>query len=147
MFVLTTVYGISLWALPPSAAERPGRREAEPNPKPAPAAESTGLFSALSELDPEAKAEVLRAFVERSAEDLLLLERAAAEGKAGDLRFLAHRLRGSSLALGATALAEACLAVETSSDDDAPTRLTALRDALEAVVGQVEAETRARPSA
>ncbi|GLZ36700.1 ATP-binding protein [Actinokineospora sp. NBRC 105648] len=121
------------------------RSPAEDGPGPA----DLGVpFSALDEVGPEAKAEVLRAFVVRGADDLRLLERAVAEGEAGDLRFLAHRLRGSSLAIGATELAAACLAIETASDEqvDDPSRFAALRDALEAVTHQVEAETRARPS-
>ncbi|WP_078714234.1 hybrid sensor histidine kinase/response regulator [Agreia bicolorata] len=112
------------------------------------APEGARPFGLLDELGADAKADVLRTFVVRSAEDILVLERALADNEAGDLRFIAHRLRGGSLALGATDLAQACLAIELAPPGDelgnAP-RLDAVRLALDAVVRDIEAEARAHP--
>ncbi|WP_052521540.1 hybrid sensor histidine kinase/response regulator [Agreia bicolorata] len=112
------------------------------------APEGARPFGLLDELGADAKADVLRTFVVRSAEDILVLERALADNDAGDLRFIAHRLRGGSLALGATDLAQACLAIELAPPGDelgnAP-RLDAVRLALDAVVRDIEAEARAHP--
>jgi CheY-like chemotaxis protein len=108
-------------------------------------AEVLPAFAILDELGPEMKGEILRSFVVRSAEDLLTLERALASREGGDLRFIAHRLRGGSLMIGATELAAACLAVEKAEGDDAvnPELLAAVRDALEATVRDIEIETHA----
>ncbi|MCK2037532.1 response regulator [Microbacterium sp. SSW1-49] len=114
----------------------------------APAVEPATAFSALDELGAQAKAEVLRAFVLRSADDLRMLDRALADRDAGDLRFIAHRMRGSSLALGASELAQACLRVEQAPDDSAPdpALLEAVRNALDDVVQAIGSTTHASPT-
>lgn len=122
--------------------------EAMPEPEPEPEPEPASSFPGLDEFEPEVRAEVLRTFRQRGADDCLLLERALAEGEAGDARFLAHRLRGSSATIGATALADVCLAIElhpTSKDDD-PARIAELRTEFDAVVSRIEADVRAHHS-
>jgi signal transduction histidine kinase/DNA-binding NarL/FixJ family response regulator len=74
-------------------------------------------FNPLDELGAEAKAEVLHTFVIHAADDFSALERACAESNLTEVRFLAHRLRGSSLMVGANALAHACLPLEHAEED------------------------------
>lgn len=103
-------------------------------------------FTPLAEFEPEVRAEVLRTFRLRSTDDLLLLERAMAEGESGDVRFLAHRLRGASATIGAVTLADACLAVERSPEAAGSDAAAVLRAEFDAVVTRIEADARAHPS-
>lgn len=101
-------------------------------------------FEVLDELGEETRIEVLRAFLEQAALDGSGLERALADGDAASARFLAHRLRGASLGLGATELAEACRRLETAEPGTALDPLHArLRDALDETLRAVEHETHA----
>lgn len=76
-------------------------------------------FNPLDELGAEAKAEVLHTFVLHAADDFSALESACAESDLTKVRFIAHRLRGSSLMVGASALADACFVLEQAEDDSA----------------------------
>jgi len=98
----------------------------------------------LDELGPEVKTHILREFVARSSADLLTLALVPSDHIGADLKFLAHRVRGTSLLIGAPELAQACHRVETASTSDAEA-ITALRDALVAAVGAVEREIHAHP--
>ena len=110
-----------------------------------PAAAAPHRFTLLNDRGPEVKADVLRTFVLRNADDVAALADAVHRGAADEARALAHRLRGSSLALGATTLAEACARIERGSDEQAidPRRLAAVRDAAALVVDDAERELRA----
>ncbi|WP_431795735.1 ATP-binding protein [Microbacterium enclense] len=110
-----------------------------------PVAPAPQRFTLLNDLGPEVKADVLRTFVLRSGDDVAAIEEAARRGAADDARALAHRLRGSSLALGAALLAEACARIERASDEHAldPRRVAAVRDAAAIVVDDAERELRA----
>ena len=114
----------------------------------APAAASPHRFTLLNDLGPEVKADVLRTFVLRSADDVSAIEEAVHHGSADDARALAHRLRGASLALGAALLAEACARIERGSDEQAldPRRVAAVRDAAAIVVDDADRELRALSS-
>ena len=114
---------------------------------PAPIAAPPRLFDELDELGPSAKAEVLSAFSARSAEDLSALERALIDREPGELRFIAHRLRGGSLALGATDLAAACLRLESAPDDESATAamVVDVRHALEDLARVIDTEIHAHP--
>lgn len=102
-------------------------------------------FGALDELPPEAKIEVLHTFAARSMQDLHLLERALANREPSELRFIAHRLHGASLALGSTDLAGACHRLEESCDEEAlgPVLVDTVRTTLVRVVRAIEAVTHA----
>ncbi|KZE42885.1 ATP-binding protein [Microbacterium sp. T32] len=110
-----------------------------------PAAAAPHRFTLLNDLGPEVKADVLRTFVLRNTDDIAAIADAVHRGAADEARALAHRLRGSSLALGATTLAEACARIERGSDEQAidPRRLAAVRDAAALVVDDAERELRA----
>lgn len=110
-----------------------------------PAAAAPHRFTLLNDLGPEVKADVLRTFVLRNADDVAALAAAVHRGAADEARALAHRLRGASLALGATTLAEACARIERGSDEQAldARRLAAVRDAAALVVEDAERELRA----
>lgn len=112
------------------------------------AAASPHRFTLLNDLGPEVKADVLRTFVLRSADDVSAIEEAVRRGSVEDARALAHRLRGASLALGAALLAEACARIERGSDEQAldPRRVAAVRDAAAIVVDDAERELRALSS-
>ncbi|WP_022880391.1 ATP-binding protein [Microbacterium sp. B19] len=113
-----------------------------------PAAATPHRFTLLNDLGPEVKADVLRTFVDRNSDDLAAISDAVHRGSADEARALAHRLRGASLALGATTLAEACARIERGSDEQAldPRRLAAVRDAAALVVDDAERELRALSS-
>jgi HPt (histidine-containing phosphotransfer) domain-containing protein len=103
----------------------------------------------LDELGPEVKAQVLRSFVARSSADALTLGAHTFGAQTGGLssaevKFLAHRVRGSSLLVGATDLADACARVEAADGADA-TANAGLRAALEAAVRTIEQELHAHP--
>ncbi|TXK17260.1 ATP-binding protein [Homoserinibacter sp. GY 40078] len=128
---------------------------AEPQPAPEPAAQRSADASQprlssviLDELEPEEREELLSSFLTRSRLDLRDMERALALGDESDVKFVAHRLRGGSLTVGATDLAEECLAIEDGPADQPtdPARVTAVRDAVEGVVRRIEAELRAHPA-
>ncbi|WP_244259512.1 ATP-binding protein [Rathayibacter sp. VKM Ac-2759] len=104
-------------------------------------------FSRLDELGEDARAEVLQAFVEQSTHDRARLVRALAGGDATTLRFIAHRLRGASLALGADELAEACRPIETAAPDAVldPALHRRLLEALDSALERIAEEDRARP--
>ena len=83
--------------------------------------------------------EVLAIFQEQASMWLRLLDPAA---DAGGWRDAAHTLKGSALGIGAQALGEACGAAEAAVDADMierTLRLTRVRDALQAVLGDVAA--------
>ncbi len=115
-----------------------------PSPAESPAAEPLEHFPLLNELGPQVKAEVLRTFVLRSPDDVAAIEDAVRRGAVTDARALAHRLRGSSLALGASTLAEACALIERGTDEQTldPRRAAAVRDAAAIVVDDAERELR-----
>ncbi|MFJ4037520.1 ATP-binding protein [Microbacterium sp. NPDC090007] len=114
----------------------------------APSAESVPSvhrFALLNDLGPEVKADVLRTFLERSVEDVQAIADAVRRGEADEARSLAHRLRGASLALGASDLAQACARIEQGSDEQAldPRRADAVRDGAARVAADAERELRA----
>lgn len=102
----------------------------------------------IDDLDPADRIEVLRTFVDGGRRDLDLLALALAGDATDDPRFVAHRLRGGSLSVGATELAEACLAVESTPTDGAvpPERLAHLRDSLATAVARIATELHAKHS-
>ncbi len=119
---------------------------AELHPAPASAVPTPAhRFTLLNDLGPEVKADVLRTFIERSGEDVQAIADAVRRGAAGDARLVAHKLRGSSLALGAADLAQACARIEQGSDEQAldPRRAAAVREGAARVVADAEAELRA----
>ncbi|QWT24310.1 response regulator [Subtercola sp. PAMC28395] len=97
-------------------------------------------FARLDHLGEEVKAAALRSFALQGAHDLLDLEHAFAAGNVGDLRFFAHRLRGSSLTIGADALAAACLPIETLNDESPldPASFEHLRTSFDAVAKDID---------
>lgn len=107
-----------------------------------------GPPSVLDDLDPAERVEVLQAFVAQGRRDLLQLARALAGEHAEDPRFVAHRLRGGSLSIGAVEVAESCLVVESMSSDEAaaPGPMSHLHDTLEAAIVHIDTELHAHPS-
>ncbi len=114
---------------------------------PEPAAPVRSRFSRLNELGPDAKRVILETLVARGAEDLSALDRALAARDAVQLRFLAHRLRGSGLAIGADALADAGLRLETAEGSDAVdgALVGTVRSAYEQSVRDIELELHGCP--
>ncbi len=104
-------------------------------------------FSALDELGAVAKSRVLREFVFRGEEDLARMTRAVEERDPAAARFAAHRIRGSSLVVGATRLAECCLTVESADDEAAvdAALVDAIRASLAVTSRDVERVLRAHP--
>jgi CheY-like chemotaxis protein len=74
--------------------------------------------SGIDELPPELVAELHTQFVTDSEKTLTELDAAFASNDPREVARLAHRLRGSSSALAATALAAACAAVEGAARTD-----------------------------
>lgn len=83
-------------------------------------------FDALAEFPPEVRAEVLQTYRRRSTDDIDRLVGALAAGAVTEAQFLAHRLRGASAAIGATALAQLCATIETDPTVAAPVASTPL---------------------
>lgn len=110
--------------------------------------EQPALFAALEQFDPAVRAEILGTFRQGGADDLAQLERALGDGDADRARFLAHRLRGAGSAIGATVLADICLAIETDPADPGavPARIAALRHAFDTVENRIETAERGHPS-
>ena len=83
--------------------------------------------------------EVVGLFQQQAEMWLRLLDPAA---DAGGWKDAAHTLKGSALGIGAKALAEACAAAELAVDADMierTLRLARVRDALQAVLGDIAA--------
>ena len=83
--------------------------------------------------------EVLGIFQQQAEMWLRLLDPAAV---AGGWKDAAHTLKGSALGIGAKALGEACAAAEAAVDADMierTLRLTRVRDALQAALGDIAA--------
>ena len=120
---------------------------AELSPMAAPASRPLARqrFARLDELGAEAKRLVLETLVARGVEDLGALDKALADEDAARLRFLAHRLRGSGLAIGSTQLADAALRLETAAGGDAVDEVlvTAVRSAYEQCVRDIHWELHA----
>jgi HPt (histidine-containing phosphotransfer) domain-containing protein len=94
--------------------------------------------------------DVLDAFVEGSAERLDELVHAIADGSVPEVEFLSHRLKGSALTLGATALAHVCDRLEADARenlvDGSGQLVRALVRELEAAVSAVEHVRAALPA-
>lgn len=113
----------------------------------APSPASPAPFTGLDQFEPAVRVEILRTFRQRGGDDVAQLAQALDDGDADRARFLAHRLRGASAAVGATALADICLTIETEPADPVPGgRVTALRTAFAAVEGHIETFERGHPS-
>lgn len=90
--------------------------------------------------EPDPAAEVAQAFLEVTPARLSALQQAAARGDAAEVRRIAHLLRGSCGAVGATAMAT--VAAEIESEIDA---LGATADASPAVVRLADLFARTEP--
>jgi signal transduction histidine kinase/DNA-binding response OmpR family regulator len=112
-----------------------------------PSPSRAGRFAALDELGEEIKSEVLHTFIDRGNEDVLALEAASLRSDSSEVRFIAHRLRGSSLVVGAGELAEACLEVESTDARAAvaPSLVVAVRSAWDSAREAIDVELHAHP--
>ncbi|TKV61661.1 response regulator [Nakamurella flava] len=115
----------------------------------APAADtpSSEPFAGLEQFEPAVRAEILRTFRQRGGDDATQLAQALDDGDTDRARFLAHRLRGASAAVGATGLAELCRSIETAPAAPVPAgRVAALRTAFASVESHIETFERGHPS-
>ena len=115
---------------------------AGPGPVDAVRAQLAELCGSDDEQDWAMLGTVLDAFVEGSAERLDELVDAVRSGSVPDVEFLSHRLKGSALTLGATALAHVCGRLEADARegivDGSGQLVLALVRELEAAVSAVE---------
>ncbi|WP_170286035.1 Hpt domain-containing protein [Nocardioides rubriscoriae] len=84
----------------------------------------------LRELFGSSFADTLTVWLETTEQDLSRLARAAATGSLDDVRQAAHSVKGAASNMGASALAEAALAVELADDLPSTDVVASLGDLL-----------------
>ncbi|WP_181259224.1 PAS domain-containing hybrid sensor histidine kinase/response regulator [Pseudoduganella armeniaca] len=107
---------------------------------------SLGLLASLVDNDPVEMAELLTLFLDNAEATVAELSAALANGDLGAARSLAHRLKSSARAVGAAALGEACVALESTQDsEDAARCHAALCDSLACLHRRIERDRLLHP--
>jgi len=84
---------------------------------------------------------LVEAFIEATEKDLLNLERAFADQDAGQVRVLAHHIKGAASNLEMTSITEAALAIEEKARsnllEDTEPQVTAIRSVLDSIRAEI----------
>lgn len=108
-------------------------------------ARNASNFAPLDELGADVKAAALAAFASQSVVDVIALEIAVHDSDVRSMQFTCHRLRGSSLSIGAIALGQACGQLELAAPSGRRTieLLATVRREFDAVIKEIATESTA----
>jgi two-component system sensor histidine kinase/response regulator len=88
------------------------------------------LITPLRDLGPDDFRQLIRMYLDEAAGRVARLQDLDREGEAAELGRVAHALRGTSAAFGASGLAELCAEVESTAPDGAGAGLSTLIEAV-----------------